>query len=58
MSEHTRPDLDEMAKERKIPYYYELPIHELRVKLGLERPIVRIPTRNYKRAELNEMAKG
>ena len=46
-----------MAKDKKIPYYYELSIHELRAKLGLERPIVKIPTGNYKRAEMAR-AKG
>ena len=54
----TCPELNAMARERKIPYYYDLPIHELRVKLGLERRIVRLPTGNCKKAELNDMARA
>ena len=54
----TRPELNAMAKERKIPYYYDLPIHELRMKFGLERRIAKLPTGNYKRAELNEMVRA
>ena len=37
MNEHTRSELNAISRERKIPYYYDLSIHELRVKLGLER---------------------
>ena len=57
INEHTRSELNAISRERKIPYYYDLSIHELRVKLGLERRIVKIPTGNYGRAELNEMAR-
>ena len=58
MNTFIRQELNAMARERKIPYYYDLPIHELRVKLGLERRIVKLPTGNYKRAGLNEMARA
>ena len=46
-----------MAREKKIPYYYDLTIHKLRVKLGLEGPIVKLPTGNYTKGDLNEMAR-
>ena len=54
----TRAEIDAMARERKIPYYYDLPIHELRVKLDTEKPIVKLPTGNYSKGELNAMARN
>ena len=53
----TRSELKAMAKERGIKYYYECPIHELRVKLGIEKPIVKFPTKKYSRAKLVSMAR-
>lgn len=53
MRTFTRPELNAMAREKKTPYYYDLTIHKLRVKLGLERPIVKLPTGNYTKGELN-----
>ena len=53
----TRPELNAIAKERGIKYYYEYPIHELRVKLGIEKPIVKFPTKRYSRAKLVFMAR-
>ena len=43
----TRAEIDVMAREKKIPYYYDLSIHELRVRLDLEKPIVKLPMKNY-----------
>ena len=53
----TRSELNAMAKERGIKYSYEYPIHELRVKLGKEKPIVKFPTKKYSRAKLVSMAR-
>ena len=53
----TCSELNAMAKERGIKYYYEHPIHELRVKLGIEKPIVKFPTKNYSKGELKSMAR-
>ena len=47
-----------MTRERRIPYYYDLSIHELRVKLDLENPIVRLPTKNYSKGELKAIARS
>ena len=58
MTWHTRSELNAMARERKIPYNYELPVHELRVRLGLEGRIVKMPNGDYGKAELNEMARS
>ena len=46
-----------MAKEKGIKYYYEYPIHELRVKLGIEKPIVKFPIKKYSRTKLISMAR-
>ena len=46
-----------MAKEKGIKYYNEYPIHELRVKLGVEKPIVKFPTKKYSRAKLVSIAR-
>ena len=53
----TRSELNAVAKERGIKYYYEYPIHELRVKLGIERPIVKFPTKKYCKGKLVSMAR-
>ena len=53
----TRSELNAMAKERGIKCYYEYPIHELRVKLGIERPIVKLPTKKYSKGKLVSMSR-
>ena len=53
----TRSKLNAMARERGIKYYYELPIHELRVKLGMDKPIVKLPTKKYTKGKLVSMAR-
>ena len=50
-------ELNALARERGIKYYYHYPIHELRVKLGIERPIVKFPTKKYSKGELRSMAR-
>ena len=45
-----------MAKEKGIKYYYEYPIRKLRVRLGIEGPIVKFSTKKYSRAKLVFMA--
>ena len=54
----TRAEIDAMAREKKIPYYYDLSIHELRVKLGIEKLIVKLPTKIYSKGELNTIARN
>ena len=46
-----------MAKEKGIRYYYDYPIHELRVKLGIEKPIMKFP-KKYTKGELRNMARS
>ena len=53
----TRPELNAMARERGIKYCYEYPIHELRVKLGIEKPIVKFLTKKYSKAKLISMTR-
>ena len=53
----TRLELNAMAKEKGIKYYYEYLIHELRVTLGIEKPVVKFPTKKYSRAKLVSMAR-
>ena len=52
----TRSELNAMAKEKGIRYY-DYPIHELRVKLGIEKPIVKFP-KKYTKGELRNMARS
>ena len=47
-----------MARERKIPYYYDFSIHELRIRLGLKKPIVKLQTKSYSKGELKTMARS
>ena len=54
----TRPELNAMAKKRGIKYYCEYPIHQLRVKLGIVKPIVKFPTKKYFRAKLMARERG
>ena len=49
--------LNAMAREKGIKYYHEYPTHELRVKLGIEKPIVKFPMKKYSRAKLVSMAR-
>ena len=50
----TRFELNAMAKEKGIKYYYHYSTHDLRVKLNIEKPVV---TREYSVGELRNMAK-
>ena len=52
----TRSELNAMAREKGIKYYYDYPVHELRVKLGIEKPIVKFP-KNYTKGKLRNMAR-
>ena len=47
-----------MAKEKGIRYYYDYPTHELGVKLGIEKPIMKFPTKKYTKGELRNMARS
>ena len=53
----TRSELNAMSRERGIKYYFEYPAHELRVKLGIEKPIVKPPTKKYTKGKLRSMAR-
>ena len=51
---NSRSELNAMAKEKGIKYYYQYSIRDLRVKLDIERSI---ETKEYSKGEIRNMAR-